>query len=69
MIKVRIQSLEHLVDSMGGEKAAKFAFDLIDQSVKQLRQIGIESDFPEVVILKDVEYRRENVRQLADKDV
>lgn len=40
---------------------AKMAFQFSDQSIKELRELGIEIDFFETIILNDKEYHRKDL--------
>lgn len=59
MKKMRLELLEHLCAFSDPKQVAKLGFRLIDEQVKNLREIGIEVDFPEIVILNGIEYERE----------
>jgi hypothetical protein len=64
MEKMRVESLEYLCDICDPEEIAQFAFKLVDEQVIQLRKIGIETDFPKIIILKNVEYKRNEKKNL-----
>lgn len=82
MKKIRVESLEHLMDGTNENEVVLMAFCLCDQSVRDLRKIGIETDFIETIILNDKEYHRRDylishehskgihgLRVLSDKDL
>jgi hypothetical protein len=58
MKKIRIESLEHLIGSDNESEIVKMGFQLADQCIREMRQIGIEMDFLETLILLDKEYHR-----------
>jgi len=58
--KMRIESLEHLMDETNEKEVVLMAFFLADKSVRDLREIGIETGLIETIILKDKEYQRKN---------
>ena len=60
MKKMRLESLEHLIDDANENQIIALGFHLADQSVRDLRKIGVESDFIEILILKDKEYHRKD---------
>ena len=60
MKKMRIESLEHLMDETNEKEVVLMAFFLADKSVRDLREIGIETGLIETIILKDKEYQRKN---------
>lgn len=57
---MRIESLEHLMDETNEKEVVLMAFFLADKSVRDLREIGIETGLIETIILKDKEYQRKN---------
>ena len=60
MKKMRLESLEQLITDTNENDIVIMAFRLIDQSVKDLRKIGIETDFIDTIILNDKEYHRKD---------
>jgi len=70
MNKMRIETLEYLVPIIGGIAAAKLAFKLADECVREFKIMSpqIECSYIEVVILNDVEYRREDLTLPVDTD-
>ncbi len=60
MKKMRIESLEHLVGTAKEEEIVRMGFQLSDQTVREMRQMGIETDFLETLILLDREYHRKD---------
>lgn len=61
MKKIRCESLEYLCGRMDPIDVAKMAFQFSDQSIKELRELGIEIDFFETIILNDKEYHRKDL--------
>lgn len=59
-MKMRLESLEHFVRDDNENEIAKLGFLQIDQSVRDLRKIGIETDFIETLILNGKEYHRKD---------
>ncbi len=68
MKKMRLESLEHLVGKNNENEIVRMGFQLSDQSVRDLRKVGIEMDFLETLILLDKEYHRKDFFQ-DDKGV
>ncbi len=58
--KMRLETLEHLMDETNEDEVVLMAFYLADKSTRDLRNIGIETDFVETIILKDKEYQRKD---------
>lgn len=61
MKKMRLESLEHLMNETNENEIVRLGFDLADQSVMDLRLLGIEIDPIETLILCGKEYQREGV--------
>lgn len=65
MKAMRFETLEPLCEVMNPLEVAKMAFQLADQTVRELRQsCGLELDFVEQVILNDRYFSREDVQNL-----
>ena len=67
MKKMRIESLEYLLETMDPIEVARMGFRLADQSVRDLRKIGLETDFIEVLILSEREFTREEVSKQPER--
>ena len=58
--KMRLESLEHLCAEQPPEMVAKLVFEIIDQSIKELRLVGVKiGKAPGIIILNGIEYPRE----------
>lgn len=57
---MRLETLEPLMDETNEDEVVLMAFYLADKSTRDLRNIGIETDFVETIILKDKEYQRKD---------
>lgn len=66
MKKMRLENLEHLCGVYDPREVAKIGFKLIEDQIRELRKIGLETDMPEIVILKDTEYSRTEVFEDAN---
>jgi len=67
MKKMRLESLEHLLAYRDPIEVARMGFQLADQSVRDLRKIGIETDFIQTLILADREFDREEVFKKGER--
>ena len=59
MEKMRIESLEPLLDIHEEKTVVKMGFDQLDKCKMELDALGITVEVPRVIILNDKEYIRE----------